>query len=108
MGGRRQPGSGAFSGLKGDVRRTGRFPMLVECKRVSGQESIRIELRYLVKITDEALAKGAHPALAFQFDEPVVKSMVLRLDAAPTSADWVAVPLSTFRSMLEALGEEMP
>lgn len=106
VGGRRQPGSGAFSGLKGDVRRSGRFPMLVECKRVSGQESIRVELKHLAKITAEALDKGANPALSIQFDEDVVRALSLRLGFAPASADWIAVPLSVFKAMLEALGEE--
>jgi hypothetical protein len=80
--------------------------MLVECKRVSGQESIRVELKHLAKITAEALDKGANPALSIQFDEDVTRALSLRLGFAPASADWIAVPLSVFRAMLETLGEE--
>jgi len=108
VGGRRQPGSGAFSGLKGDVRRSGQFPMLVECKRVSGQESIRVEMKVLAKIAAEAADRGASPALSIQFDEDVARKLSLRLGFPPMSADWIAVPLFVFRAMLEALGEEMP
>jgi len=105
VGGYRQPGSGAFSGHKGDVRKAGgKFPMLIECKRVSGKESIRIELRALAKITGEALAKGMYPALEFQFDDEVVKAVTLSAGGlASTSADWIALPLGVFRGMLEAL-----
>jgi Holliday junction resolvase len=105
LGGSRQPGSGAF-GLKGDVRRrSASFPMLIECKRVSGKESIRIELGVLAKISSEAGQTGAYPALEIQFDEEVVRQFSLRLRVSPPSADWIAVPLVVFRAMLEGLGE---
>jgi Holliday junction resolvase len=104
--GRRQPGSGAFEGHKGDVRRDDAgFPLLVECKRTE-KLSFRLEVSHLTKITNEALTGGRHPALAIQFDEQIVRGVAGHRGEDPASTDWVAVPLSTFQAMLEALGEE--
>jgi Holliday junction resolvase len=106
IGGKRQPGSGAFNGLKGDVRRDQEgFPLLVECKRTI-YRTIPVEAYYLTKITTEALAAGKYPALALQFDKVVMQSVAQSRREQPASEDWVAVPLSTFQAMLEALGEE--
>lgn len=90
--GRRQPGSGAFDGLKGDVE-GGSYglPLLLECKRTKGS-SLRIEAAWLKKITEEALSKNKYPALAMQFGEGNV--------------DWVAIPLTTFQAILETLGDK--
>ena len=78
--GKRQPGSGAFEGLKGDVEGgTYGLPLLLECKRTKGA-SLRVESAWLKKITEEALSKNKHPALAMQFGEGNI--------------DWVAIPLT--------------
>lgn len=106
IGGRRQPGSGAFDSHKGDVSRNdASFPLLVECKRSMGKKSIRLEARHLTKITNEALGEGKYPALALQFDEEVMRALA-RGGKAQADTDWIAVSLSTFQAMLEALGEE--
>lgn len=106
VGGRRQPGSGAFED-KGDVAREDRtfqsFPLLVECKRTSDQKTIRIDSEWLSKVTQEAHARGAYPALSIEFDEQIVRA----LPGAP-EATWVALPLSVLRGLLEKAGEEDP
>lgn len=107
IGGRIRPGSGAFAGLKGDAQRQDRsFPLLVECKRSMGKQSIRLEARHLTKITEEAMSSGAYPALDLQFDREVMDRVARASDRAPASTDWIAVPRTVFQAMLEALGEE--
>lgn len=107
IGGRKQPGSGSFWEHKGDARRDDQgFPLLVECKRESGKKSIPLKVEHLTKITNEALGEGKHPALALQFDRSVVDGVARARGQLAAEADWIAVPLSTFRAMLEALGEE--
>lgn len=109
IGGRRQPGSGAgvfARANKGDVHRADkRFPMLVECKRTSGKESLRLEALFLTKITHESIGKGAHPGLAIQFDDDVMSAVARKHGYHPAEADWVAIPLTTLKAMLEELGE---
>lgn len=105
LGGRRQAASGALPGYKGDVRREDlRFPMLVECKR-TGKASISVKLEHLVKISKEAAGYGAHPAFVFEFDSGVTVPGQM---GWPVPRRWVAVPISTMRGMLEAIGEEQP
>jgi hypothetical protein len=70
------------------------------------KKSIRLEARWLTKITAEALGTGKYPAIALQFDKVVMRQVARERGGVPASADWIAVPLSTFRAMLEALGEE--
>ena len=99
LGGRRQPGSGAFDS-KGDVSTGGEFPLLVECKRTSGNKTIRVDSAWLAKITREAHAVGSYPALSIEFDQEIVAG----LEGSP-EATWVALPLSVLRGLLEANGE---
>jgi hypothetical protein len=103
LGGRRQPGSGAFDEAKGDVRveRSDRFSFLVECKRTSGKKSLGVKLEWLMKITAEARVNDRYPALAIQFDRRVIDSM-----PGTAEEDWVAIPLSVMKGMLEDLGED--
>lgn len=106
IGGKRQPASGAFGLFKGDVCRDDeKFPLLVECKRTTNNRSFRLELSHLTKITNEALNTGKHPALAVQFDRLAVELAGRARNESPASEDWIVVPLSTFKAMLEALGE---
>lgn len=107
IGGKRRPGSGSLPMLKGDVERddTG-FPLLVECKRTMGNKSIRVEAAFLIKITSEALMEGKYPALAIQFDQKVMDRVARIRGQMSAEPDWIAVPLTTFSAMLEALGEK--
>jgi len=100
VGGRRQPGSGAFD-AKGDVRAGagGEFPLVIECKRTSGQKSIRVEAEWLAKVTREAHARDSYPALSIEFDDEVMRGM----SGAP-EATWVALPLTAFQALLERAG----
>jgi Holliday junction resolvase len=101
IGGLRQPGSGAFDHHKGDVKKShGDFPLLVECKRTSGQKTLRLDSVWLAKITREAHARASYPALSIEFDEDIVR----QLDGSP-EATWVALPLSVLRGLLEKAGE---
>ena len=101
LGGRKQPGSGAFEGHKGDVRKKGGdFPLLVECKRTSGQKTLRVDSNWLAKITSEAHAVNSYPALSIEFDEEIMKAH----PGSPEST-WVALPLSVLRGILEKAGE---
>lgn len=107
IGGRIQPGSGAFESHKGDaLREGGKFPLLVECKRTTGNASLSVKAEWLGKITREALAKDRYPALSIEFDAEVMAAEAQGRMAAETT--WVALPLSTLRALLEELGEEGP
>ena len=106
IGGKKQPGSGCLWEHKGDARRDGQgFPLLVECKRSAGKKSIPLKIDHLTKITNEALAEGKYPALDLQFDKAVVEGAARARRQMPADTDWIAVPLTTFKAMLEALGE---
>ena len=105
LGGRVQPGSGAKTGFKGDVRdvSTPLQEFLIECKRTEDQ-SLRVEARWLNKITTEA-GPDREPALAIQFETNVLRRLT-RPDQVTAEADWVAVPRSVFKRLLEAAGAE--
>lgn len=106
VGGRKQPGSGSQEHSKGDVRRDhDGFPLLVECK-LTTKQSLRVEGGWLNKISAEAGRGGDKPALAMRWDPAVLRRMAAVQGVPAAEADWVAVPASVFRRMLEALGEE--
>lgn len=106
VGGRKTRGSGSAED-KGDVDRPDAgFPLKVECKRSMGKQSIRLEAAHLAKISSEAMAVGAFPALDLQFDQEVMDRLARAQGRAPAATDWIAVPLPVFQAMLEALGEE--
>lgn len=106
IGGKRVAGSGSGE-EKGDVARVQRsFPIRVECKRSMGKASVSFKAEHLIKISSEAMAAGAYPALAIQFDREVMAAVARACGRMPASEDWVAVPLNVFQAMLEALGEE--
>lgn len=107
LGGWKIGGSGSHPSAKGDARREERsFPLLVECKRSMGKESIRLEARWLTKITKEAMGVNKYPSIAIQFDKEVMRRVAGKHGGVPASTDWIAVPLTTFQAMLEALGED--
>lgn len=107
IGGRTQPGSGAFDSHKGDALRTGgKFPTLVECKRTTGHASLSVKAEWLGKITREALAKGRYPGFSFEFDEAIMRAEADGRIVAETT--WIAFPESVVRALFEELGEEIP
>jgi len=103
--GRVQPGSGSKQGFKGDVRgvATRLMEFLIECKRTTDQ-SLRVQVAWLNKITDEA-GLDKEPALAIQF-EPGVMSKLAKPGQIVAEADWIAVPRSVFKRLLDAAGLE--
>jgi len=105
LGGRVQPGSGSKDGFKGDVRDVGTplHDFLVECKRTEDQ-SLRVQARWLNKIATEA-GVDREPALAIQF-EPEVLRRLAQPGQLVAEADWVAVPRSVFKRLLDAAGAE--
>ena len=87
LGGRRQKASGARSFSKGDVRCP---DLLVEAKRTDG-ETIRVDKKWLIKITQEAMGYKLTPALSLEFEN------MPRL----VEQDWIAVPSSFLQQLLE-------
>lgn len=106
VGGKRVMGSGSGED-KSDVSMEDRaFPLRIECKRSSGKQSIRLEAAHLTKISAEAMAQDQYPALDLQFDQEVMLEVARKMGRLPADTDWIAIPLSLFQLMLEALGEE--
>jgi len=89
LGGKEIPGSGKYSGAKGDRELDGIFK--IEEKATDAQ-SISIRRKFLEKIHTEALQQNKEPALAFSF--------LTGKGTAP--ADWIAVPVELFREMYKA------
>lgn len=105
LGGRIQPGSGSKDGFKGDVRDVGTpfNQFLIECKRTEDQ-SLRIQARWLNKITTEA-GIDREPALAIQFEANVLRRLT-DVGQITAEADWVAIPRSVFKRLLDMAGAE--
>lgn len=89
VGGRLTPGSGAFTGHKGDFRK-GRT--LAECKSTV-QMSATLKLDWLNKITQEAVQKGCDPALFLSF--------VTSNGKPKPGGDWVLVPKYVWDELTE-------
>lgn len=87
LGGRRQTGSGAFPGKKGDVRSV---ELLGECKRTD-KKSISVTLEYLEKITKEASYYNKIPCVAIEIESP----------PKFVNKDWVLVPAGFLNELLE-------
>lgn len=105
LGGRRQKGSGSMKHAKGDVDDVsfGGFDFLVECKRTKN-ESIQLKGQWLNKITVEA-GVVREPVLAIRFD-PEVLDQLAGPNQSAAEADWVMIPRTVFRRILDALGQE--
>lgn len=88
-GGRRQPGSGSQAHSKGDVKAGKIDPILIECK-TTNKKSIRVEKKWLVKITREASAQQRDPVLVASF--PEMPSDVDR--------DWGIIPMQLLTALL--------
>ena len=95
MGGQTTPASGALAGAKGDLVWDA---FLLESKATSGA-SLRLLYSWLVKITNEAQARGKHPALTVQFIEGEAGHS--RVDG-----DWVMIPRWVFEERFRGLDEE--
>jgi len=115
LGGRRQRGSGCAPAHKGDVTGigAGKFDFLSECKMTQGV-SLRLEARWLNKITTEAKLGNRLPMLNVRFVPEVLASLASLKQqrtgkrVITAEADWVAVPQSVMEAMLWQLrlGEE--
>ena len=97
VGGRAQPGSGSSDYAKGDVRQDAKGAVfqsnrfLIEAKQTI-HASIRIEGKWLGKITREAQQVGREPALEFEIhgcDDPMLEH------------EWMAIPMSVFRRLFD-------
>ena len=86
-GGLRTPASGSLPFAKGDVDGS---ITLIECK-TTGKKSLRIEQKWLAKISREAALKHRTPALTISFPDM----------ADDVDQDWVMIPVGFFRSLLD-------
>jgi hypothetical protein len=95
LGAQKTPASGALRGAKGDMkRRLHQRTVLIEAKStVHG--SMSLEFGWLVKISHEALAKGAIPGLTVSF--------VNSDGSAKPHGDWVMMPRAHYEELLEDL-----
>lgn len=87
LGGKRQKGSGSKPFHKGDVKS---FEILAECKRTD-KDSLSVKKDWLIKIHAEAVSYNRIPALSIEFDQ--MPGIVPK--------DWVAIPASTLKLLLE-------
>jgi hypothetical protein len=92
LGGKVQKGSGALVFHKGDVKTT---ELLTECKRTE-QETIRVDKKWLIKISREAMGSGRVPALSLEFNAmpPLIEK------------DWVAVPAPFLKELIDWYKEQ--
>lgn len=106
--GRKTSGSGNKDHDKGDVKdvRIGPLELLVECKATSAR-SMRLKSGWLVKITDEA-APTRIPALSIRFTEDALQqeAQARFRRPIPTEEEWVMVPMSVFRRLVDAADSE--
>jgi hypothetical protein len=90
-GGRRQPGSGSCDHSKGDVKAD---KILFECK-TTNEKSIRVEKKWLIKISREASAQQRDPCLVASF--PEMPSGIER--------DWAILPMKVLRCLIDKAEE---
>ncbi len=81
-GGKRQPCSGAFPGLKGDIK----FEDLLVDLKETEKASFRVTVADLQKIVNEALGAGKSPALVIRFHN--VKNF---------DQEWAVIPVSVLK-----------
>ena len=100
LGARLQPNSGAMVGAKGDMRKRSASSgdWMIEAK-TTVNASLPLELGWLVKISEEAQAAGARPALVVSFVTPAGRPR----PNAPT--EWVLMPLQTFKELTDGEAE---
>lgn len=89
LGAKLTPASGALDGAKGDMT----LPEFRVESKATKNDSIRIKLDWLLKIAQEAIEKGDHPALVVQF---------VTEDGKPVKrGSWVMIPENTFKELLD-------
>lgn len=88
MGGRLQPASGALTPFKGDFKLDRKLKFLVEAKSTTG-DTLKVDLGWLMKITQEALHHNSKPLLTISFVDQ-------RGELRGLKEDWVLMPKSTF------------
>jgi hypothetical protein len=91
FGARRVRGSGAVLGKPGDVRG---IKDLQELKATDKVDETRIQLKWLEKITFQALTQGKYPVVNMRFT--ALKP--------PAPEDWVLIPAEIYKKLL---GEEV-
>lgn len=80
VGGKRNPASGAFQGMKGDVESK---LFLIEAKK-TGKDEYRLSRKVVSKIDKEAIACGKIPAIVVEFEN-------MRRDV---ESRWALIPFS--------------
>lgn len=93
------PASGAMVGAKGDMRkrRNQLQSHLIEAKSTTAN-SLSVQLAWLVKISEEALAQGMQPALLMAFVTPEGRPV------PHCESQWVALPLQVYNQLMEDSG----
>lgn len=98
LGAKLQPASGAMAHAKGDfVSKEGK-EFLYEAKSTTNA-SLQVQLAWLVKISEEAQAKGMSPAVVIGFVFP---------DGRPRpncASEWICIPLPVYQELLEKCNE---
>jgi hypothetical protein len=89
MGARQMPASGAMRGAKSDAVLDN---FRLEMKSTTSQ-SLKLEMGWLVKISQEARRNGQVPALVISFVDAEGKA-VMKQDA-----EWVCIPKSKFEEL---------
>lgn len=97
MGARLHRNSGAPVGHKSDASLTeDRFRLEMKS---STADTLRLELAWLVKISQEALHHGQRPGVVFSFVD------IHGRPAMKHYAEWIALPIDVFRELLDVLKE---
>ena len=91
-GGKCVPASGAIKGMKGDVSHS---LQLFECK-TTAKKSIRIEQKWLTKISREAAMNHKDPSLVFSFPDM----------ASDVEQDWAIVPLAVLIELMNRVEDK--
>lgn len=94
---RLQPASGAMAEAKGDAKRKfRRMDALIEFKSTVNQ-SLALQLEWLIKINEEAVAAGKQPALVFAFVDAGGKPRKL----PRAQSEWVCIPRTLFEELVD-------
>lgn len=91
MGAKLHRGSGSSRGQKSDASRGS---IRLEAKSTVTQ-TLALDMAWLVKIAQEALAAGQTPAVSLSFVDASGKSRLRQY------AEWVAIPMSVFQELVE-------
>jgi hypothetical protein len=90
LGARLHPASGSMRGAKSDASmKNFRLEM-----KSSSSKTIKLEMGWLVKISQEARCQGQIPALVFSFTDGEGKLV------QSTDAEWVCIPISNFKELV--------